>query len=81
MMKKYIVYPGYVVSRRDRDSHYITSEQLMRLHGVSPRDCIIVRIEEDYRRLKVVDTSKMIALYPRSDGNYKSYLECAHSPK
>ena len=81
-MKKYIVYSGGVVSRNDGDVHYITAEQIMQLHHVNPQDCIIVRTKEDRLRLKGIDTSKMIRLFPRNDGNYKSYNKAnATDPK
>ena len=61
---KYILYPGEVYSVNDGQVHYVTGNQLMKLYGVSPKDCILYH---DYMKF----TNDMIPLYPRSDGNYE----------
>lgn len=49
-MKKYLVRPSKVVSQKDRQIHHISATQLMRLHGVHPRECIIIQEGEDWPR-------------------------------
>lgn len=72
-MKKYIVYSGEVVSRTDGDLSFISAAQLMQLHQVNPSECIIIGSEKDRQRLRGLNTSKMIILFPRADGKYKLY--------
>ena len=71
-MKKYIVRPGYVMSKYDGDRHYISASQLIHLHGVQISECIIVRGPEDHYKLMGINRD-LISLFPRADGNYKSY--------
>ena len=61
---KYILYPGEVYSVNDGQRHYVTANQLMKLYGVSPRNCVLFH---DYAQF----SSDMIPLHPRSDGNYE----------
>lgn len=67
MKKKYIVYPGDMISKRDNSWHYITAGQLMTLYKVSPAECIIYHDESS---LRGIDKSDMIELYPNYSGNY-----------
>jgi hypothetical protein len=66
-MIKYAVYPGYVISKNDGDEHYIGARQLMRLYGVSQREC---RIFDKHHHHLNSAADGLIALYPRFDGNY-----------
>ncbi len=63
---KYIIFPGYVTSKNDGDSHWISAPQLMRLYGVAPVDCLIF----DDRVRFAGYPPHLIALRPRRDGNY-----------
>ena len=65
-MKKYLLHPGYVVSKTDGDRHYITSQMLMKLYNVSPKECVIY---PPYRPCPYQD--KLIDLYPMASGKYK----------
>ena len=49
-MVKYVVCPGYVVSQNDNDRHFVSADQLMRLHKLNPKECIIAdaRFPETY---------------------------------
>lgn len=68
-MKKYVVYPGWVVSRTDGDRHFISSTQLMELHGVTPSECVVMR-----SGIRPHGISKdLISLFPRTDGSYRNY--------
>ena len=67
---KYVLHPGYVISKNDGDRHYISARQLAELYNVNPAECIVVTNDEpfmhcgnDYTHLK-----------PRYDGNYKEPL-------
>ena len=75
MSTKYLVYPGYVRSRSDGDIHFITAQMLMRLYGVRPDECIVVRPDdiEEYqlRAYSQEFLSSLKHLVPRSDGNYE----------
>lgn len=48
--KRYLVRPSQVVSKNDRDRHYIGAADLMRLHGVHPSECIVIKQNEDWPR-------------------------------
>jgi hypothetical protein len=37
---KYLVYPGYVISKNDGEKHYISFMKLIELYRVDPRECI-----------------------------------------
>ena len=70
-LKKYICYGGYVLSKKDKDMHYISAKRIAELYGVSPRDCLMI---DDYNReekTRGLNVSDRIELYPRYDGNYK----------
>lgn len=49
-MKRYLVRPSKVVSKRDGDTHFISAVDLMHLHGVDPQECIVIREGEDWPR-------------------------------
>ena len=66
-MIKYIVKQGYVVSNNDLQEHFITADVLIRLYGVSRKDCVIAPInKKGFRNL-----DGLIELKPDSTGNYK----------
>jgi hypothetical protein len=46
--KRYLVRPSKVVSATDGDEHYISAQALMRLHHVDPRECIVLRGDEEW---------------------------------
>lgn len=68
MKKKYVICTGYIVSKNDGDRHYIDAPTLMRLYKVNPMGCIVNR---DHDSMRGVDTSKLIWLRARYDGNYQ----------
>ena len=65
---KYVVHPGYVVSRNDGDKHYITFIQLCRLYEVNPNECINA---ESQKQTVGRDLASLTHLHPRWDGNYE----------
>ena len=66
-MKKYVVIPDEVMSKNDRQIHYVGAGQLMWLYGVHPNECYVVRNEGDARGLP----RGLKVLRPRYDGNYQ----------
>jgi len=71
-MIKYIVWPGYIISKNDGDRHYISAEQLVSLYGVSIRECIVINGPEERYKLRGINRD-LINLFPRADGKYKPY--------
>jgi len=49
--KKYIVIPGFVQSKNDCDEHYISSDRLMSLYGVSRDECYVMTMLCDDNRI------------------------------
>jgi len=73
-MREYLVVPGYITSKADGDLHYVNANELIRLYGVDPRECVIWKnppswITEPYIK-------GLIVLNPRYDGDYS--LESAY---
>jgi len=65
--KKYVICPGWIVSQNDGDRHFITAQQLIRLYGVNPKECI-VRRERD----NVLPWHKELKwLRPKYNGDYQ----------
>ena len=61
---RYVLHPGYVISRTDGDEHFISADRLARLYGVDIRCC--VRADSiEYRPGK-----NDVHLYPDYAGNY-----------
>jgi hypothetical protein len=71
--RRYIVEPGWVISKTDGQEHFIGADQLIRLYGVDRRDCIIINSDEDYKthRLDLND----VRLQPRHSGDYTLPLD------
>lgn len=66
-MKKYAVYPSYVISRNDGDRHFIGFLELCRLYGVNPAECVNMQNWTDPRG---TSAERLIQLTVRYDGNY-----------
>ena len=70
-MKKYILYPGYILDNSNNGRQYIFSYELANLYGVKWSECII-----SFSGEKLDENSKcLIPLHPRSDGNYGEKLD------
>jgi hypothetical protein len=63
---RYVLSPGYVISKSDGDRHYIGTAQLRRLYGVPNTARCISDEAPDYRPMQ-----GDILLCPRHDGNYQ----------
>lgn len=65
MKLKYLVVPDYVLSKNDKQWHWVGAADLIRLYKVDPRECFIFNPE---RRLY---PDSLIELYPKYNGDYK----------
>lgn len=73
MIARYAIYPGQVLSRNDRDPHYISARQLASLYGVKLEDCLVVMptdYSQPHLRAFIARAATLIALHPRMDGDY-----------
>lgn len=68
-MKKYLIIGDWITSQTDGDWHYISAENLIRLYGVDPAECIIY--SDKKRELGLDPNLDLIVLRPRYDGNYR----------
>ena len=66
MKKKYLLRPGYVVSKNDGDLHYINYITLIRLYKVDPMECINITDP----KIREIDIEKLIWLRPDYHGRY-----------
>jgi len=62
---KYCAMAGHVLSQ-DGDYHYISSQRVMQLYGVNPKECITAPLNRKGFRLP----DGVVALYPMSNGDY-----------
>ncbi len=67
----YVLVPGYVASRSDGDTHYITAGQLRELYGASPSQCV----KEPFNKEGWEPPEGAIYLRPRYDGDYSLPVE------
>lgn len=66
--KKYVVWPGDVISKNDGDRHFISFPKLCELYGVNPEECYD---GTDWRELKGIDgIAELINLRPSYSGDY-----------
>ena len=74
MTARYVLCPGYVISRTDGQRHWVGAEQLRRLYGVPARECVTYPqgegIEADIRRRIWCAPPESVELRPRHDGDY-----------
>ena len=68
-MKKYVCYGGNIVSKHDHQEHFISAHQVAQLYKVNPDECYFVHYPQE-ESWKGFDFSGLIALYPRSSGDY-----------
>lgn len=66
MRKKYLLFPGYVISQNDGDRHYINAIVLARLYSINLSECIVCD-----RSVNFHQSENLISLYPDSTGVYK----------
>lgn len=71
---KYIIAPGWVVSKYDGERHYIGASRLVALYNVDPKECYFLRSELDacdpVDRMVIRELGNQQILGPRYDGNY-----------
>lgn len=67
---KYLVIGDSVVSKSDGQLHYISPQELIRLYKVPRNQCILIA-DSRSDKLLGLDTSNLVTLRPRSDGNYQ----------
>ena len=64
--KKYCVFGGYVRSNQDKDIHYVSGRELIKLYGLNQKECAIAPAEKLFWKMP----KDLIALGVRADGNY-----------
>ena len=69
MKKLYCIHPSEVTSKTDGDRHFIGYDQLVRLYGLDPRDCV----HQD--RVRPEHYSNYVHLYPRYNGDYADFVK------
>lgn len=71
---RYVLCPGYVVSARDGDEHFIGARQLAHLYGVPLNQCVIPpdhRMPQSLRDRFWSRHANLPKLVPRYDGDYR----------
>lgn len=63
-MRKYVVHPGYVISKNDGQKHYVGFLQLVNLYKVNKDECIDASNFYDH-------SGDFIHLWPSSSGRYR----------
>jgi len=66
---KYLLLPGYVTSKTDGEEHYIPASQLIRLYGVSGRECVVWYEDRSGPIPSIYD--HLIPLRPKHHGDYE----------
>lgn len=71
-MIKYIVHPGYVISKIDGDRCWVSSSAFMSLYDVNPKECVVTLSSLINRcRIQHNNVPEIIHLFPCKDGKYK----------
>lgn len=69
MKNKYLVVPGFVTSKSDGQTHWISAKELMGLYGVRSQDCVIAGWNpSDFRHR--VEGQTLTVLHPDYHGRY-----------
>lgn len=63
----YAIHPGFVISKKDKDRHYIGYNRLIALYRLDPKRCFHGERPESFLGRHDKDVKH---IYPRSDGNY-----------
>lgn len=67
---KYVVHPGWIVSRRDGDLHYISFLNLCQLYKVSISECIDATYKRNWVGYKTEEINSFQHLRPNPSGIY-----------
>lgn len=65
------LHPGPVLSKEDRDRHFISAGRLAELYGLRLQDCIVVDWDRPNKILGHRKQESDVHLYPRRDGIYR----------
>lgn len=68
---KYVLFPGYVISKHDLDSHWISADRLAYLYGVDIRKCIVVDNRRPSTSMGYRKMPNYVELYPDPSGKYE----------
>lgn len=77
MTARYLLRPGLVTSRTDGDRHYVGARHLAVLYGVPMAECVVLPHSSPMNhgsRMALLDrvrAGELVALIPRSDGDYR----------
>ena len=66
---KYVIHPGFVESKTDRDVHYIGYNAIIRLYKLKPDSCELYSPVKSYPT-ESANYEYNVHLYPRHDGDY-----------
>jgi len=72
--KKWLLYPGPVISQTDGQEHYITASRLCSLYGVSLKECIVYAdpvSPRDWYKSLAERYPGLAVLFPKPDGDYR----------
>lgn len=71
MTIKYVVCPGFVISKNDGQSRLISFQQLVRLYKINPAECVEYPLR-DFGCQNTIDKRypSLQRLYPNYDGDY-----------
>ena len=67
--KRYVIHPGWQLSKNDGEYHYITAEQLVMLYNIKLEECFVHEDEIFGFDLYQLYGKKVIHLYPNYDEN------------
>ena len=68
--KKYIVRGGYVRSKNDKQSHFVSASNVAQLYRVKHDECVFPLSSQYDSELCERYQNKLISLRPRNDGKY-----------
>ena len=69
--KRFLIMPGKIVSKNDKQVHFVSGKQLITLYGVEESECVIYQGAVH----KGHDFSSLLQLAPRYRGDYKRHLK------
>lgn len=67
--KLYLIVPGMIISKTDRQSHWISAREIMGLYGVQASDCIVAGPDASNLR-HLVGGLTLTVLHPDYHGRY-----------
>lgn len=64
---RYVLHPGWVTSKEDGESHYVTVTALAQLYHIPLGACIDASFTKNFRNDRL---NELIHLWPQASGNY-----------